>query len=207
MQLSDPSKLIGKTGRVKAICAEQSMILVQLYNSEYGIMSEYWLNPSCLKHAGRCRKVEQLHVPNDAIARLIETEFNLSKLIARRAIFSLCSEKSRYSLLHTQLKLKGMDQVCNLIFHSLLEALELAQLEHLGQPLRSSATANRLVSSLIQNLNELVDNSNLGKEELLNTLVRNCKRLLDSSSRFVFENTNVREIVYVPGGNQSGKHK
>jgi hypothetical protein len=145
-------------------------------------------------------KVEQLRAPSEVIERLKERELALSKLIARRAVFSLCCQRVEgpRSFLKTQYEFKGIAQVLEFVFLALSEGLELAHLEELGSPARASSTKS-LVLQLTENLSTFLKASGISPEELSAMFMTHCKRLLESSGRFSTENTNVREVAFAPG--------
>lgn len=159
------ARVVGTVGVVKAVQRHKKLVLVQFYVDEEGALAEYWVPIDCLKQhrgdsAGGDAKAEALRSAEDAAARLGETESALSKLMARRAIFSLCAQPQPQALAflssqarqHRRLRLaaagtpnvsddalEGADEeeawnvAFRFVFLALSEGIELADLSVLGE--------------------------------------------------------------------------
>jgi len=185
------SHLVGSVGRVKAVRFQSDTVLLQFMNDYSGVVEEYWLPAHSLKKVtldsteASVASVDTLRTVSEVARNLRDRATYLSQLIARRAIFSLCSQPPAASSIEAapadatgaaasptgssasvafmaQLhKEKGFDHVLDVIYLALSEGIEVGDLSALGEPNAFGAGSGGLVAALERNFADYLNSTHL----------------------------------------------
>ena len=188
MWVEEMKGTVGRTGRAKVRHPAEELVLMQFVNEREGTIEEWWYGVEVLRKPARggggsgCgfEAVRDVHIVNEQLG---VHEPLLSALLARRALFSLCSRSnsSSQSFLDSQLRHKGLDSVLDFIFLSASESLDLSSLSTLGQPVASSKEQMWLLQN---NLGQFLQSAAVSSTELQSLVVSHVSRLLQQSASF-----------------------
>ena len=196
MWVEEMKGTVGRTGRAKVRHPAEELVLMQFINEREGTVEEWWYGVEVLRKPTRggggsgggyeatrdVRAVDEL---------LVVYEPLLSALLARRALFALCSRSnsSSQSFLDSQLRHKGLDSVLDFIFLSASESLDLSSLGALGQPV---ASAKEQMWLLQNNLGQFLQSAAVSASELQSLVVSHVSRLLQQSASFTSVNSSTQ---------------
>jgi hypothetical protein len=193
--------IVSTVGRIKSVHSQQKLVLLQFYSEDAGQLLEYWLPVECLRHVDKPSDAETAGSAVEVVAKLQAEEAALSRLIARRAVLSLCSQPEAEALrfFGSQARSRGLGPVLELLFLALAEAIEVADVHRLGEPARMSAVAQRL-PQLQHNLSCFLSGLPKGKgaDDPWRILRQHLGTLLSNSSKFTREHTLVHELSLQP---------
>jgi hypothetical protein len=134
--------------------------------------------------------VDTIRAVTDVQTRLEDQEGSLSKLIARRTIFHLCSRPyAARSFLTSQTKLKGLPKVFEYVYLAASEALNLARLESLGSADgQYDGAYETMMTQLQTNVADFLSSSGTA-DEVCEMVFAHTRALLETSAKFTTANT------------------
>ena len=167
-------------------------MLLQFVNEKEATLEEWWYGVEVLRRpATGGRRSGYEGVRDVAVIELMLSGHQpaLSSLLARRALFSLCSRSfsSSQSFLASQLQQKGLDSVLHFIALSASESLDLSSLTALGQPLPSQ---KQHMWTLQNNLGSFLSSAGVSPSQVQALVVDHVGHLLQQAATFTASNAN-----------------
>jgi hypothetical protein len=196
-------------GRVKAVHPGEELVLLQFYDEKQAVLDEWWYPVEVLvkpPSGSRGGQLDRVRDKFDVQCRLADGCNALCSLIARRAIFSLFSRtQSRHDLLHLQYKSDGLNKLLQYIILSASEALNLADLTHLGE---ATGTRKDFMFSLETNVANVLQGIQANKShpsegdsddrDVCQLVINQFKSLLETSAKFTLQHTTYQKFTMSP---------
>ena len=181
---------IGRVGRAKVKHPAEELVLLQFVDEREGTVEEWWYGVEVLRKpttGGRRAGYEGVRDLQVVERLLTENEPALSSLLARRALFSLCSRSfsSSQSFLASQLQQKGLESVLHFIFLSASESLDLSSLTALGCAVPSQ---KERMWTLQNNLGSFLSSAGVSPSQVQSLVVEHIGHLLLQSASFTSSN-------------------